>query len=277
MTACRLCGHASTSALFEKSGVRYDRCRQCGFRFAAAASNPNLDNQFDDFEPAYRQYLDPSPVDAANHDAAIQWIESFVPLDEHIALLDIGAGSGKFLRHVRSARPCRTAGVEPSKALFDAYDLGQLGVVNTTLPVFSAAGCGAFDVITVSDVIEHVDDPIGFAHALYEVAAPGAHVFLSTPDAGSVLASALGRFWHHYNPYHFSLFDRSTMRRLAGAAGFVTVAFAHRGKRITAAYLRQYVRDFFIRQPGTSDATATGWVLPLNTFDVMSLVWKKPA
>lgn len=276
MKACPLCGAQGTRRLFDKGGQHYDRCGQCGFRFATAAGNANLDNAIDDFEPAYRQYLEPSAVDDRNHDDTIAWIERFAKLDASAALLDVGTGSGKFLRHVRKVRPSATCGVEPSAALYRAYDLGAIGVVNATVPAFAETATETFQVVTALDVIEHVADPVEFAKGLGRLVAPGGFLFLSTPDAGSLLPATLGRFWHHYNRYHFSLLDRRTLARLAETAGFETVAFEHRPKRVALSYVRSYIGDFFFGS-SASPANGSGWDVPLNLFDIMSAVWRKPA
>jgi len=276
MTACPLCGCTATSSIFRKRNQAFRRCDDCGLRFSAASQNANFANAFDDFEPAYLQYLGPSPDDEANHAALVKWIEGFVKLDETTSLLDVGAGSGKFLDYIRRVRPCRTAGIEPSAALHRAYQLDRRGIENVALPEFLASGIAPFRCVTVLDVLEHVDQPMSFARALARVAAPGAFVFLSTPDAGSALAKVLGRFWHHYNPYHLSLFDPTTIARLAEAAGFQTVAFARRPRYMSASYVRAYIRDFLLGSPRSSRSRGPGWTVPVNLLDVMSVVWRKP-
>lgn len=239
--------------------------------------NPNFQARLDDYEPAYRQYLDTTEVDEVNHEATLAWLEQYVSLSAEISLLDVGAGSGKFLRHVAARRPCRVAGLEPSRALFEAFDLGSLGVTSQTLPEFAGSYAGrGFDIVTVLDVIEHVEDPVPFVRAVRTVTRPGGLIFLSTPDVGSGLARTLGRHWHHCNRYHFSLFDSVTIRRLGEENGFETLNVARRGKRFTSGYLLDYARDFLL--PGRRSGSAVSWrrrVFSLNLYDIMSVVWRR--
>jgi 2-polyprenyl-3-methyl-5-hydroxy-6-metoxy-1,4-benzoquinol methylase len=266
--------------LFHKAGQDFFECSACAFQFGRSETNANFAQSFGDYEPAYQQYLDSSSVDVANHEALIEWIESSATLvDPGVALLDVGAGSGKFLRFVRARRQCRAMGIEPSDALFRAFDLSRLGVANLTLPSFSeSANHDSFDVVTVLDVLEHVIDPLEFGDCLYRLTKPGGYVFVSTPDVGSFVARMLGQRWHHYNRYHFSLFDARSIGRLARAAGFVVVGVEHRGKRFASGYVRDYVRDFLRPSRGHRRAAAGGrdWVFSLNLFDIMSVVWRKP-
>ena len=280
VATCTLCGSMTAAPLFEKGGQRFFQCRRCRFRFGRSEANANFAQHFDDYEPAYRQYLGASPVDRANHEATVAWVERFVSVDDPaMALLDVGAGSGKFLAHLRARRRCRSTGVEPSSVLHRTFDLDCLGVANLTLPAFSESSMQTFDVVTALDVIEHVAEPVEFAQALFRVTRPGGYVFLSTPDAGSLVARALGRHWHHYNRYHFSLFDSRAIVRLGRAAGFEAVELVHRGKRFPARYLQNYARDFLLPSRRRSRTTGEGgdWVLSLNLFDIMSVVWRRPA
>lgn len=274
---CPLCAGGPGHPLFEKGGQRYFRCGHCGFLYGRSEVNANFQPRLGDYEPAYRQYLDATAVDEVNHDATLAWVEQHAPLGAGNSLFDVGAGSGKFLRHVAARRLCRIAGLEPSAALFEAFNLGSLGVASQTLPAFAASYEGSpFDVVTVLDVIEHVEDPVPFARALNRITMAGGLVFLSTPDAGSAVARGLGRHWHHCNRYHFSLFDPATIARLGADAGFATLEVTHRGKRFTSGYLRDYVRDFLL--PGRRSA-AVGQpgnrVFSLNLYDIMSVVWRR--
>ena len=275
---CMICG-ARTVPLYSKAHHQFFKCRACGFVAGRSTSNANLAQAFDEYEPAYRQYLAATPADAANHAALLAWIERFVRVDDPaISVLDVGAGSGKFLRYIRANRRCVTAGIEPSEALFSAFDLGQLGVVNSALPLFAGAVPDQFDVVTAIDVIEHVEDPVEFAMCLRTITKPGGFVFLSTPDTGSLTARLMGRHWHHYNRYHLSLFNMSTLGRLAEAAGFVVAASGHHGKQVPLSYLRNYVRDFLLRTrtkkaPSSRDQPTT---IPVNLFDIVSIVWQRP-
>ena len=275
---CVMCG-ANMVTLFAKDHHQVFKCRACGFVAGRSRSNANLAQSFDEYEPAYRQYLAATPADAVNHTALVAWIEQFVKLDDPaVSVLDVGAGSGKFLRYVQEHRRCVAAGIEPSDALFNAFDLGRLGVVNQTLPSFCGSASDRFDVVTALDVIEHVDDPVEFARSLHRVTKPGGHVFISTPDTGSLAARVLGRHWHHYNRYHLSLFDRPVLVRLARAAGFVVASSGHRGKQVPLSYVWNYVRDFLLRAETRAQANGGdhSWTVPVNLFDVVSVLWRRP-
>jgi 2-polyprenyl-3-methyl-5-hydroxy-6-metoxy-1,4-benzoquinol methylase len=245
--------------------------------FARRHFNANFRESIDDYEPAYRQYLDESPVDESNVDDLIAWMESHVSLT-HAAtcLLDVGAGSGKLIRRLNRVRPCGVSGIEPSGVLYDAYNLEALGVESITLPQLARRTQAAYDVVTVLDVIEHVPEAAEFVAALATVTKPGGHVFLSTPDAGGIPARLLGRRWQHYNSYHFSLYNTQAMAEAARRGGFRIVSTEHRAKRMALSYLWRRALDLQLAGGGRSQKPHRDRVsIPVNFGDILSVVWRR--
>jgi len=110
---CSLCGSDRSVPAFEKSGQEYRRCGTCTLLFSRERTNANFQPSIDDFEPAYRQYLEERPIDALNLDDVIAWIESFVDLkNPDVRLLDVGAGSGQLVRRLQNTRTCAVSGLE---------------------------------------------------------------------------------------------------------------------------------------------------------------------
>jgi 2-polyprenyl-3-methyl-5-hydroxy-6-metoxy-1,4-benzoquinol methylase len=274
---CPLCGSDRTAPMFEVAGHQYWRCAFCTLVFACGQTNANFRESIGEYEPAYRQYLDEGPADAPNLDNVIAWIESHISLgNSTLRLLDVGAGSGKLIRRLNRIRPCIVSAIEPSVALFKTYDLGSLGIEATTLPELAVRQTSAYDVVTVLDVIEHIPEAAEFTRALARVTKPGGLVFLSTPDAGGLLARFLGRSWHHYNAYHFSLYGKQAVAEAARRNGFRVVSSEHRSKRMTLDYLWNRAMDFQLaRQHKSADRRPSRFAIPVNFGDTLSVVWQR--
>ena len=156
---CPLCFTIKIKKVFDKGGISYYRCQQCGFLFSGQLQNPNLDNQImDQYDPAYISYLEESPEDSLNFCKVIETIEKFKSLKQ-ARVLDIGAGTGKLVRFLRR-RAIDACGIEPSGVLYDRYlskepffYLADLKELRRALPLIK------FDAVIVSDVIEHIRDP----------------------------------------------------------------------------------------------------------------------
>lgn len=136
-------------------------------------------------------------------------------------LLDVGAALGLFVERAR-ARGWDALGVEPSAwASRHARDVLKQPVVTGTLGSLGLDDA-SLDGVTLWEVIEHLPDPVTELQEIRRVLKPGGFLALSTPDAGSLVARALGRRWPGWQkiPEHLWFFDRGSLQRLLRAQGF---------------------------------------------------------
>ncbi len=97
---------------------------------------------------------------------------------------------------------------------------------------------GPYDAVTLFDVIQHVPQPKEALAALRDVLAPGGHLFLSTPDAGSPVARGMQSRWHYLDPLqHIVLFNRTNLTRLLREAGFEVLGVRTFGHHYRVAYV----------------------------------------
>lgn len=243
--SCVLCGAAPARRRFVKEEIPYYDCPACGFVFSRPAMNANLENALEDYEPAYLDYLEPSEEDEINQQALLRWAEGFGALRDG-PLLDVGAGSGKFVRFLR-ARGLDARGLEPALPLYERFLAGDPHFARRTLEAFAGEpDRPAFRAVFACDVIEHVADPGAFLAACREVLEPRGHLFVSTPDVSSLLARAWGRGWHYFNRYHLSYFSRSTLAALAARHGLREIGFDRLPRLKSLRYLLQYAADFVL-------------------------------
>ena len=116
-------------------------------------------------------------------------------------VLDVGSGDGWFLTELLRELPAGSSGVGWDLG-YDAATFAALGLPRSdTLRFTSSAPEGAFTVLLMLDVLEHVADDVAFlAERLERNLAPGAHVLVSVPCWPSLYTShdvALG----HYRRY----------------------------------------------------------------------------
>lgn len=272
-SGCRLCGSLGARALFVKREVPHFLCGECGLISSRPAVNPNL-RPLSEFDDAYLQYLDADPADDANHNALAKWLRRFAPL-ENARILDVGCGGGKWVRYLRKTG-ADAVGLEPSDALFQRFLCGEGCFFRAETADFLRGGRGPFDIITVLDVIEHVENPGDFLDDLSALLADGGIIALSTPDCGSPHARALGRRWHFYHKYHLSLFNRASLTRAAAARELRPLHFSRRGKLRSCGYVARYAfQNILNRPPPAWAARLDALHAPINLFDVMHLCFKK--
>jgi 2-polyprenyl-3-methyl-5-hydroxy-6-metoxy-1,4-benzoquinol methylase len=98
-------------------------------------------------------------------------------------VLDVGCGEGATGRSLRAAGATWISGIEldagAAAVAADAYDEVRVGRAEDELASLS----GPFDTILLYDVLEHLPEPWVVLSRLHEVAAPGARVHVSVPNA----------------------------------------------------------------------------------------------
>jgi SAM-dependent methyltransferase len=133
------------------------------------------------------------------------------------SVLDYGCGSGAFLRllakHRSAARLTGTDIARPAALAHDTFEW--------MTPQALEAGATRFDWITLSHVIEHLPDAGSVMRTLRRVCRQDGGVWISTPNAESVLIAAFGPSARDVDfPRHRQLFSRSGLVDLLERAGF---------------------------------------------------------
>lgn len=194
-------------------------CGRCGFRFI-----PPSDYLPDDYYASYKDDKAAFEVAKANADLKqgmnlerYKWISKFKSSGR---LLDVGAGWGHFVwagRHTAF----QTEGIEPSarNAQFAREHLGAPVRHGSFLDMQSAE---AYDVVTMWDVLEHINEPATFVQQAFRVLKPDGIVVIKVPDASSPIAKLSGKFWHNIGREHVNLFGKTTLPLLLQRCGFET-------------------------------------------------------
>ena len=272
---CGLCRSGPVRPLFVKRQIPHFACGGCGLVFARPEVNPNLQDA-EDFEESYLQYLADNPDDAANHAAEAKWLDAFAPL-AGARVLDVGCGGGKWVRHLRNLG-ADAVGLEPSGALFGHFLSGENFFIRGEMSDLRKANGPPFDIVTVFDVIEHVENPGAFLDDMSALLADGGVAAISTPDRGSLHAKIAGRGWHFYNKYHLSLFNRETLVRAAQQRGLELLLFSRRGRLRSCGYIVRYGFEHILAlRPPKWAARLDPVHIPLNLGDVMHLCFRKTA
>lgn len=236
--ACNCCGsagyrviypamarsHTDLTHEFRSSGDvplthRLVACTSCGLRFVSPRPRPEV------VLAGYAAGSDEVFVSQAaarerTFDRSLSMIERWAP--HRGALLDIGTAAGSFL-HVAARRGWRVAGCEPSRWLCE-WGRAHYGLDLRPGTLFDQGYApGAFDVVTLWDVLEHTPDPRRVVRECHRILKPGGLVVVNYPDIGSWIARVMGRRWVMLISGHLYFFTRPTMRRLLSDEGFEIV------------------------------------------------------
>lgn len=195
-------------------------------------------------------------------------------------LLDVGAATGFFLDLART-RGWQTHGVEPSRYASEVASRKGLTVHRGVVEELDLPD-ESFDVITMWDVIEHVNDPDASLAAACRLLRPEGSLALNTPDAGSLLARLLGLRWHLVvPPEHLVLFSAKSLRKLLEDHGFTVIALHRIGKRFSIQYVLQTLARWqgltvWRKMADLSRRSRFGnWGIPINLRDNMFVLARK--
>ena len=150
--------------------------------------------------------------------------------------LDLGCATGFFLEAARER------GFEPYGVEFSSFaaniaksKFGERAIYNGTAEQTPFAA-GSFDVITMSDFIEHVRDPAAVLRKAKSLLKPGGIILITTPDYATWSRTLMGRHWTHYKEEHLYYFDPRSMHFAAQEAGLSVVALEPAYKALNMLY-----------------------------------------
>ncbi len=153
-------------------------------------------------------------------------------------ILDVGCATGFFLEKAKE-RGFRPYGVElsPYSCAIARKKLGEERVHLGTLET-APFGEKYFDVINMSDLLEHVRSPRETLRAARRLLKDDGVLVIMTPDTDSLTRRLMGPGWTHYKEEHFFYFNRRSLAYLAAGSGFEAVHFEPAKKFMNLAYLR---------------------------------------
>jgi SAM-dependent methyltransferase len=96
-----------------------------------------------------------------------------------------------------------------------------------------------FDVITMSDVIEHLVDPFDVISKLRQGLNKGGYLILTTPNTGSFMCRLLGKVWPSYTPiHHINIFNEKNLAEMLQQRGFEVVSIKPLWKKLSLGYVK---------------------------------------
>ena len=282
---CRICGHGARPAVaFEKFAMPVYKCAACGVGWVEPdAFDPKDYYSEDFFEGGHR---DGYAGYGGSEASARRHFRSNVALLRRLLgrgggasrpkLLDVGCAYGYFLLEAEPFFDVH--GLELSAhAVAQCHGRGLDKVVEGVVTAAYLAEFGPFDVITLFDVIEHLEDPAEVFQALAGALAPGGLLALTTGDWGSLVARISGSNWRlMMPPQHLWYFTKAALRALGRRQGLETVAAQHPWKVVPASLLRHHVQRLFGRVGDKGHDESLAWLgLPLNLFDLLRVIYRK--
>ena len=208
-------------------------CQACGFRHALPL--PDATAMAKEYRENYYATEKPNFLLHAGEDQdwfllsqtdKLEMLERLLPPSRR-RLLDVGCGPGFFLS-TAIKRGWQAHGIEPSRqAAAHARELGA-AVTEGFFDAESAAKLGHFDAITLTNMLEHVPDPLAILTMARGMLEPGGAILVGVPNDFSPMqlaaraATGLTDWWVA-PPHHLNYFDFESLSALLGRLGFDVV------------------------------------------------------
>ena len=199
-------------------------CIRCGFKHIIPIPESH------ELEKIYSQeyYSKDEPFYIERHTQDLSWwnlvfaerydtFESYLPQDRK-RILDIGSGPGFFLQYGKK-RGWTTVGVELSnQAVFHSRGFG-LEIHQKPFSRELIPKLGKFDVIHLSEVLEHLADPIATVRIAHDMLSPGGLLCVVAPNDYNPLQLCFqrasgSRSWWISPPHHINYFDFTSLNAL---------------------------------------------------------------
>ncbi len=191
------------------------RCPQCGALFPEVVPTPGT------LIEAYRNYYTAprkrsiwlGVIRRLLDRSRLSYLDRLTPRRAG-RILDYGCGAGDYLARLVETRP--------SVAAFgtDLTEAPPAPLAFKWVDVSDIESCGLFDWITLSHVVEHVDQPAQVLARLVQVLAPHGGIWIATPNAESYLFGAAGRWARDVDfPRHREVFSANGIGLLLSGAG----------------------------------------------------------
>jgi len=143
---------------------------------------------------------------------------------ENARLMDIGCGSGAFVKRAR-AMGYQAEGLEFDENAVNSARQAGLPVRYGALPD-TGLEAETYQVVTLSQVIEHVHDPKACFAEIHRLLVAGGTFWLATPNMNASGHQEFGPDWRGLEPpRHLVLFSAEGLERALTRAGFTDICF----------------------------------------------------
>ncbi len=226
---CPICGSDKTRFLtcdrFNQRN-RYLRCDACGSGFSFLRVY-DIEEVSSIHTLAYftAENEGAAPVPAAE----THFLKRLLALKSSGRFLDVGCGRGRWLNYVRENSDFQVEGVEASSEA-SAYAREKYNLTVTTGELRSAGyPDGAFDVVYLRNVLEHIATPRDLRDEIHRILKPGGICVVHVPNDASVTnylkrafyrAGLIPEFGSLFYPLHVTGFTPHSLNHLFCSAGF---------------------------------------------------------
>jgi SAM-dependent methyltransferase len=219
--ACPVCASAGAARIESHrdpvGGKTYEllQCPACALVYASPLEFPGAD-----WYGKYNYVCGYEETAAAMTKSDFPYFLDRLPHPRRGLFLDIGCAAGHFLR-LAAQRGYDVEGLEvDERFVAQARAAGLTGVRQGALDdAFAREREGRYDVVSMIEVLEHLDDPVGFLRLAGRLLKPGGRLLIAVPDTRR--RTPFGRDSWDYPPHHLTRWSPKALRLALEKGGFI--------------------------------------------------------
>lgn len=226
MKQCNFCHNADSVLLYKKEGFDIVQCTHCGLIYVDNPPNPpELAKYYEEEyytggnDKVFSNYIAEKKERVNYFRKQLKKIKKIIRAGE---LLDVGCAAGFFLEAAKN--DFKVTGIEISDySSTYAREALKHNVITGTL--FNAKfPDNHFDIITMWDVIEHIDKPREYLEEIHRILKKGGVIVISTGDIDSMNAKIKQDKWELLAPpWHLYYFSRKVLVSKMEELGFTII------------------------------------------------------
>ncbi len=237
---CPACGLESYEMYFSKDTFRYSKCISCACIFMNPGPTRELVDELYKTSANYKfwsEYMYPISKDErlkTIHRDRANWIASFINRrrisDQHIRVLEIGAGTGDTLStlKVQMDFDLETFAVEPNPSMIPHLESNKIEIL-TLGNLESEKYIGYFDLIICFEVLEHLLEPSSLLNSLRVILKEEGLFLGSTPNGQSLEVQILKQLSTTIDIEHISVLSPAGLHSLARKCNYCVLEISTPG------------------------------------------------
>ena len=244
--ACPGCGRLVNSDAYDRMGLMFKQCADCGSYYVSPRPNQALQEDFNRDSEACRYWRSQIAETSDEkryylYGPRVNWISELV--DEFISdpslLLDFETKHPFFLKHVEDEKLFKRIGVLQPQVFEQATNLPKDILQGDDINKHE----GAVSVFTAFDVVERMFDPKDVFSAASRFCQPGGLLLLTTASCTGFEYQVLGKHAPNINPVNrMNLISSEALINQVKAAGFEILEFSTPG-RLDVEIVRQAIEN----------------------------------
>ena len=281
---CPLCSENYCYLYHTKNNQKVYKCKTCKSLFVWPIPE-NLDRFYSENYFQKKENNSVHGYTSYDHDKEpmkkifINELERYQNLVVTKNIFDVGAATGYFL-DIAHTKGWKTYGSEISK--FACAESSRRGHIMHNDSLLNYDGKTLFSVVTMWDVFEHVEDPIGYLNKAYSMLESGGILAINTIDTQSLWARIWGKKWNMIiPPEHLFYYSKQILNHILQKSGFEIITNKRLTKKFSLAYIFNTLymwQGLIIWQKLSNFFDKNFWRkinLPINVYDNIYIIARK--